>query len=76
MRVFFLSDYCINTFLYQIPKPRPPTMWELFAKQKGIRKEKRSRMVFDEQAQVSPHPFIFAMGYSCCVGVEAAVGIQ
>ncbi|XP_064406159.1 ribosome biogenesis regulatory protein homolog [Halichondria panicea] len=35
----------------RIPKPRPPTTWELFAKQKGIRKEKRSRMVFDEQAQ-------------------------
>ena len=37
----------------QIPKPHLPTKWELFAKSKGIRKTKRSRMVFDEKSQVS-----------------------
>ncbi|XP_065899308.1 ribosome biogenesis regulatory protein homolog [Dysidea avara] len=34
-----------------IPKPKAPTKWELFAKEKGIKKKKRSRMVFDEKAQ-------------------------
>eukprot|EP01127_Copromyxa_protea_P004350 TRINITY_DN14216_c0_g1_i1.p1 TRINITY_DN14216_c0_g1~~TRINITY_DN14216_c0_g1_i1.p1 ORF type:complete len:307 (+),score=98.36 TRINITY_DN14216_c0_g1_i1:54-974(+) len=32
-----------------IPKPKPPTKWEAFAKEKGIQKQKkRSRMAFDE----------------------------
>jgi hypothetical protein len=34
--------------LPQVPKPKPPTKWEKFAKAKGIQKTKRSRMVFDE----------------------------
>jgi hypothetical protein len=35
----------------QIPKPKAPTKWEQFAKVKGINKKKRSRMVFDDEAQ-------------------------
>lgn len=31
-----------------IPRPRPPTKWELFAKKKGITKHKRSKLVLDE----------------------------
>jgi regulator of ribosome biosynthesis len=32
-----------------IPQPKPPTKWELFAKEKGIqKKQKRSRLKFDE----------------------------
>ena len=31
-----------------IPKPRPPTKWELFAQKKGITKQKRSKVEFDE----------------------------
>lgn len=31
-----------------IPKPRPPTKWELFAQKKGIVKRKRSKLVLDE----------------------------
>jgi regulator of ribosome biosynthesis len=31
-----------------IPKPKPLTKWELFAKRKGIKKTKRSQMVYDE----------------------------
>jgi len=34
-----------------VPKPKPPTKWELFARQKGIQKRKRGRMVFDEATQ-------------------------
>jgi regulator of ribosome biosynthesis len=33
------------------PVPRPETVWEKFAKQKGITKQKRSRMIFDEEKQ-------------------------
>lgn len=32
-----------------LPKPKALTKWEAFAKEKGILKKKKSRMVFDEQ---------------------------
>ncbi|KAL2487366.1 Ribosome biogenesis regulatory protein-like protein [Abeliophyllum distichum] len=32
-----------------LPKPRPPTKWELFAEKKGIQKRKKDKLVFDEQ---------------------------
>ncbi|KAL4446233.1 hypothetical protein ABPG77_003040 [Micractinium sp. CCAP 211/92] len=31
-----------------IPKPKPPTKWELFAQRKGIEKRKRSKLEWDE----------------------------
>ena len=31
-----------------VPKPKPETRWERFAKEKGIEKKKRGRMVWDE----------------------------
>lgn len=34
-----------------IPKPKPPTKWEIFAQRKGIVKRKRSAMEFDETSQ-------------------------
>ena len=34
-----------------LPKPKPLTRWEKFAKEKGILKKKRSKMVWDEAAQ-------------------------
>lgn len=34
-----------------LPKPNVETKWEKFAKEKGIQKRKKSRMVFDEAAQ-------------------------
>ena len=33
----------------QLPKPRPPTKWEIFAQRKGIQKRKRSKLEFNEQ---------------------------
>lgn len=33
------------------PRPRPPTRWEQFARLKGIRKRRRSSLVWDEQAK-------------------------
>ena len=32
-----------------LPKPRPPTKWEIFAQRKGIQKRKRSKLEFNEQ---------------------------
>ncbi|XP_028395138.1 ribosome biogenesis regulatory protein homolog [Dendronephthya gigantea] len=34
-----------------IPKPKPLTKWQEFAKRKGIRKQKRGRMLWDETSQ-------------------------
>lgn len=32
-----------------LPKPKPPTKWEVFAKKKGIQKRKKDKVVFDDQ---------------------------
>ncbi|XP_023740138.1 ribosome biogenesis regulatory protein homolog [Lactuca sativa] len=32
-----------------LPKPAPPTKWEVFAKKKGIQNRKKDKVVFDEQ---------------------------
>ncbi|KAJ4785741.1 hypothetical protein LUZ62_036987 [Rhynchospora pubera] len=32
-----------------LPKPKPPTKWEEFAKMKGIKKRKKNKRVWDEQ---------------------------
>eukprot|EP00887_Chlorella_sp_A99_P000300 scaffold13.g300.t1 len=34
-----------------LPKPRPPTKWELFAQRKGIQKRKRTGLLWDEGQQ-------------------------
>ncbi|KAG6329115.1 hypothetical protein ID866_9975 [Astraeus odoratus] len=34
-----------------LPKPKPPTKWELFAAAKGIQKKRRDRKVWDEEKQ-------------------------
>lgn len=34
-----------------IPKPKPPSKWEEFAKRKGITKKKRERMILDKDTQ-------------------------
>ncbi|CAN6235975.1 unnamed protein product [Urochloa humidicola] len=34
-----------------LPKPKPPTKWELFAKAKGITKRKNNKREWDEQTQ-------------------------
>ncbi len=33
-----------------VPKPRPPTKWEIFAQKKGITKQKRSKLEFDDNS--------------------------
>lgn len=38
------------------PVPRPLTKWEQFAQEKGIRKAKKDKKVFDEELDVSDHP--------------------
>lgn len=32
-----------------LPKPAPPTKWEVFAKKKGIQNKKKDKLVYDEQ---------------------------
>ncbi|XP_076921547.1 ribosome biogenesis regulatory protein homolog [Bidens hawaiensis] len=32
-----------------LPKPKPPTKWEVFAKKKGIQNRKKDKLVYDEQ---------------------------
>ncbi|KAF8389102.1 hypothetical protein HHK36_025787 [Tetracentron sinense] len=32
-----------------LPKPKPPTKWELFSKKKGIQNHKKDKIVYDEQ---------------------------
>ncbi|CAG8671166.1 17963_t:CDS:2, partial [Racocetra persica] len=32
-----------------LPKPKPPTRWERFAKLKGIKKNKKSKLIYDEK---------------------------
>ena len=34
-----------------VPRPKPLTRWEQFAKEKGIQKKKNERMVYDDQAK-------------------------
>lgn len=34
-----------------VPKPRPLTKWQKFAKEKGITKKKQSKLVYDDNAQ-------------------------
>lgn len=36
---------------HKIPEPKPETKWEKFAREKGIKKKKKERMVYDEQTQ-------------------------
>ncbi|XP_037503581.2 ribosome biogenesis regulatory protein homolog [Rhipicephalus sanguineus] len=35
-----------------VPKPKPPTRWSEFAKQKGIKSRKREKLVWDETIKV------------------------
>ncbi|XP_023531368.1 ribosome biogenesis regulatory protein homolog [Cucurbita pepo subsp. pepo] len=32
-----------------LPKPKPPTKWELFAKKRGIKNRKKDKIVYDDQ---------------------------
>lgn len=40
----------------QVPKPKPLTKWQKFAKEKGItsKKKNKSKLKWDDQLQVSP----------------------
>uniref|UniRef100_A0A2P2K5A3 Ribosome biogenesis regulatory protein n=1 Tax=Rhizophora mucronata TaxID=61149 RepID=A0A2P2K5A3_RHIMU len=42
---------------FQLPKPRTPTKWELYAQAKGIKKHKKDKRVWDEQTQGWKHRF-------------------
>ena len=57
--IFAIHDECLVymsgwfIFALQIPKAKPPTKWEQYARLKGIQKRKKGRMVWDEQKKVS-----------------------
>ncbi|KAK3091416.1 hypothetical protein FSP39_019741 [Pinctada imbricata] len=38
-----------GTIVVKVPKPKPPSRWELYARLKGIQKRKKGRMVWDDQ---------------------------
>ena len=51
----------------RVPEPKPETRWEKFAREKGIKKRKKERMVWDEASQ----KFVPRFGYkSVKKGVE------
>jgi len=37
-----------------VPKPKPETKWEKYAKLKGIQKKKKDRMIYDENGELRP----------------------
>ncbi|KAF8393233.1 hypothetical protein HHK36_021474 [Tetracentron sinense] len=45
VRYSFFS-LCDSAFL---PKPKPPTKWEMFAQKKGIKNRKKDKVLYDEQ---------------------------
>jgi len=46
----------------KIPKPKPPTKWEIFAKERGIGNKKRGRMIFDEESKTWKPRFGYKRG--------------
>lgn len=46
----------------KIPKPKPPTKWEIFAASKGIKNKKRGRMIFDEESKTWKPRFGYKRG--------------
>ncbi|CAL9090536.1 unnamed protein product [Musa acuminata var. zebrina] len=53
--IFPLAFSCDK--LLDLPKHKPPTKWELFAKMKGIKKYKNEKHVLDEQTEPGEDPF-------------------
>jgi len=41
-------NFCRLPRAKPIPKPRPPTKWEQYAKEKGIVKKKKTNLVWDD----------------------------
>ncbi len=49
-----------------LPKPRPPTKWEQYAKEKGIEKKKKTKLVRQRTAKTSllmPHLLTLIISY-------------
>ncbi|KAK1443575.1 ribosome biogenesis regulatory protein RRS1 like protein [Babesia gibsoni] len=44
------EDAIVMPRMYPLPKPKGKTRWQLFAEERGIKKHKRSRMVFDKDS--------------------------
>ena len=45
-----------------VPKPKEPTKWEKFAKEKGIVKTKKSKLQWDEVLKVRPFHVVTCLG--------------
>lgn len=50
-----------------VPKPKPPTKWELYAAQKGIQNTKRERMVYDPETKEYRPRWGYKVGSSKCM---------
>jgi len=57
---------------YKLPEPKPETKWEKFAKEKGIKKTKKERMVWDEVNQEYRPRYGYKRAVS--IGVEGSDG--
>ena len=44
-----------------VPKPKPPTKWEQYAKAKGITKRKKTKLVWDEELKVRRSVLTFTL---------------
>ena len=44
-----------------VPKPRPPTKWEKYAREKGINKRKKDKKVWDDILKVRGLLVLFIM---------------
>ena len=53
------------------PKAKEETRWEAFAKEKGIKKRKRERMVWDEEKKEWAPRWGYKVGHGCCLWLVA-----
>lgn len=66
-------------FCFQVPKGKPMTKWAQFAKDRGIRKTKKDKLVWDEASKVY---FIFQFfntalhNYLCVLVIKALCNIR
>ncbi len=43
------SEIAVLPRSHKVPEPKPETRWEKFARDRGIKKTKRDRMIYDEE---------------------------
>jgi hypothetical protein len=65
-----------------VPKDKPMTKWEQYAKTKNIKKRKKSTMVWDDQAKVcqschfTQQSLVLFILLHSVIGMETTMGLQ